>query len=202
MEGSDRDSVTCWLRSLEDGDAEAAEKLWRRYFEGLIRLARMRLRGSPLAVADEEDAALSAFDSFCQGAAGGRYPRLGDRDDLWKLLVVITERKALDQATRERRQKRGGGKILGTPDLLDGDLGVRGAASPEPTPEFAAMVADECARLLGRLRDDGLRRVAQLKMEGYTNEEVAERMGCSLRGVARKLELIRRTWQDEGGAGP
>lgn len=205
MEGAGPDSVTMWLRSLEGGDADAAGKLWGRYFEGLVRMARARLRGAPRAVEDEEDAALSAFDSFCRGAARGRYPRLDDRDDLWRLLVVITERKALDQSARERRQKRGGGKILGTPDLPDGDgmvRGIAGAAAPGPTPEFAAQVADECRRLLGRLRDDALRRVAQLKMEGYTNEEVAERIGCSLRSVARKLELIRRTWEDEEGAGP
>ncbi len=78
------DSVTVWLTSLKDGDAEAAQKLWSRYFEALVRLARDRLRGAPKAVADEEDAALSAFDSFVRGAARGRYPRLDDREDLWR----------------------------------------------------------------------------------------------------------------------
>ena len=205
MDGPAQDTVTLWIASLKGGDAAAAQKIWGRYFEVLVRLARVRLKYAPRAVADEEDAALSAFDSFCQGAARGRYPRLDDRDDLWRLLVVITERKALDQAQRERRQKRGGGKVLGTPDLpyADGRAGgIAGAASPEPTPEFAAQVADECGRLLGKLRDDGLRQTAQLKMEGYTNEEVAERLGCSLRSVARKLELIRRSWEDEAGARP
>ena len=205
MDEAGQDSVTVWVQSLKRGDAEAAEKLWRRYFEGLIRLARARLQGMPRAVADEEDAALSAFDSFFEGAARGRYPKLDDRDDLGRWIVVITERKALDQTRREQRQKGGDGKILGTPALADEDGwggGLAGVSSPEPTPEFAAQVADECGRLLGKLRDDGLRRTAQLKMEGYTNEEVAERMGCSLRSVARKLELIRRTWEGEEGAGP
>jgi DNA-directed RNA polymerase specialized sigma24 family protein len=196
--------VTRWLRSLEAGSDEAAGKLWRHYFDGLVRLARARLQDAPRAVADEEDAALSAFDSFCRGAARGRFPRLDDRDDLWRLLVVITERKALDQSQRERRQKRGGGRIFGTPDLADADRedrGIVGAASPEPTPEFAALVADECRHLFGRLRDETLRDVARLKMEGYTSEEVADRLGCSLRSVARKLELIRRTWLGEGRNG-
>jgi DNA-directed RNA polymerase specialized sigma24 family protein len=194
-------SVTHWLASLKAGDADAAGALWRRYFEALVRLARARLGGAPRAVADEEDAALAAFDSFCRGAAAGRYPRLEDRDDLWRLLVVLTERKALDQARRQRRLKRGGGKILGTSDPAPGDDpdgGIGGFAASEPTPEFAALVADECRHLLGRLRDDSLRRVALLRMEGYTNEEIARRLRCSLRSVARKLELIRRTWQAEG----
>jgi ECF sigma factor len=107
-EGRQR-SVTRWIRSLEAGDNHAAEKLWNRYFEDLVRLARARLRGASRAMANEEDAALSAFDGFCKGVARGRYPQLEDREDLWRLLDVITERKAFDQARRERRQKRGGG---------------------------------------------------------------------------------------------
>jgi ECF sigma factor len=81
-------SVTRWIRSLEAGDRSAAGKLWSRYFEDLVRLARARLRGAPRAVADEEE----------------------------------------------------------------------------------------------------------LRMEGYSNDEVADRLGCSLRTAARKVELIRRTW--------
>jgi DNA-directed RNA polymerase specialized sigma24 family protein len=193
-------SVTVWIESLKAGDGAAAEKLWRRYFEDLVRLARARLRGVRKAVADEEDAALDAFDSFVRGAARGRYPRLDDRDDLWRLLVVITERKALDQAHHERRQKRGGGKVVGLPgddgaDHPDEDRA--GLAGAMPTPEFAALVADQCRSLLGLLRDDSLRQVALLRMEGYTNEEVASRLRCSLRTVARKIEIIRRTWVGE-----
>ena len=61
-------SVTRWLESLKAGDADAAQKLWERYFQALVRLARNRLRAASRAVADEEDAALSAFDSFVRGA--------------------------------------------------------------------------------------------------------------------------------------
>ena len=106
MAGEIEDSVTVWIASLKAGDADAAQKLWQRYFETLVRLARDRLRGAPRTVADEEDAALSAFDSFVRGAARGRYPRLDDRDDLWRLLVTITARKALRLARDARSQKR------------------------------------------------------------------------------------------------
>jgi DNA-directed RNA polymerase specialized sigma24 family protein len=198
------DTVTDWIESLKAGDADAAEKLWRRYFEALVRLARDRLRGAPRAVADEEDAALNAFDSFIRGAERGRYPRLDDRDDLWRLLVIITERKALDQAHRERRLRRGGGKVIGMtwPDPSGHQAGsVADVAGTEPTPEFAALLADECRTQMGRLRDDSLRTVVRLRLEGYTNEEIAEQLGCSLRTVVRKIKLIRGTWLAEEGAG-
>ena len=200
MAGEIEDSVTVWIESLKAGDSDATQKLWQRYFETLVRLARDRLRGAPRTVADEEDAALSAFDSFVRGAAHGRYPRLDDRDDLWRLLVVITERKAINQVNREGRQKRGALRIRSIPDAFD-TASLRGEpvcfAGDEPTPEFAAQVADECRLLLGMLRDDSLRVVARLRMEGYSNKEVADQLGCSLRTIARKVELIRRSWLTE-----
>src|SRR5262249_12846151 len=104
---------------------------------------------------------------------------------------------AHDQARREGRQRRGGGKVLGTADLDLARAEDGGLVAPQPSPEFAALVAEECGRLLGLLRDHSLRRVAHLRMEGYSKEEIARHLGCSLRTVARKVELIRRTWLDE-----
>src|SRR3954449_262565 len=102
----DQGSVTLWLGALKGGDLDAAQPLWERYFAQLVRLARARLLAAPRAAADadEEDAALSAFDSFCGGAARGRFPRLVDRDELWRLLVVLTARKVVAQAQRQCRQ--------------------------------------------------------------------------------------------------
>ncbi len=86
-------SVTRWLALLRAGDPAGMQPLWERYFRRLVGLARARLRGSPCRVADEEDVALSAFDSFCRHAEAGRFAGLLDRDGLWRLLVVLTARK-------------------------------------------------------------------------------------------------------------
>ena len=64
----------------------------------------------------------------------------------------------------------------------------------EPTPEFAAMMADEYRRLFGSLADESLRVVALLKLEGHSNEEIARSLDCGLRTVERKLEVIRKRW--------
>jgi RNA polymerase sigma factor (sigma-70 family) len=192
MATSDDGSVTFWIEGLKAGESAAVEELWRRYFESLVRLARAALRGSPRRAEDEEDVALSAFDSFCAAAAQGRFPRLDDRAGLWRILVTITRRKALDQVERQGRQKRGGAA-----DPENGGFGIDQITGAEPTPEFAALVADECRRLLVRLADERQRQIAVLRMEGYTNEEIAQRLGCGLRSVVRKLELIRKTWLAE-----
>ena len=203
MSSDDQGSVTQWIGNLKAGDDAAAQPLWERYFARLVRLARAKLRTTRhgAGVEDEEDAALSAFNSFCDGAAKGRFPLLSDRDDLWRLLVVITARKAYAQVQRGTRQKRGGGRVIGEGaiSLGPGDdmAGFDFIAGPEPTPEFAAMVAEEYRRLLDSLEDSSLRQVALDRMEGYTNDEIAERLGCARRTVARRLDLIRKIWSEE-----
>jgi DNA-directed RNA polymerase specialized sigma24 family protein len=183
-------SVTHWIRELQAGNHLAAQKLWERYFHQLVALARTRLKHLPRRVADEEDVALCAFDSFCRGAEEGRFPQLSDRDDLWQLLVMLTGRKAADLVEQERRPKRGGGKV-------QADVDLEQVIGSEPTPEFAAQVADQCRHLFALLDDPELRAIALWKMEGYTNAEIATKLGYVTITIERRLRLIRNLWQKE-----
>jgi DNA-directed RNA polymerase specialized sigma24 family protein len=193
-------SVTSWIVQLKRGDHAAAGRLWERYFARLVGLARGKLLASRRrnAEADEEDAALSAFDSFCTAAAQGRFPRLNDRDDLWRLLVLITLRKVSDLFARDGRKKRGAGQVWNESALLgfvgSSENGLDALVGRDPTPEFAAMFAEEYERLLGALHDDAIRQIAIWRLEGYTRDEIAQRMDCSPRTVAYKLDFIRKTW--------
>jgi DNA-directed RNA polymerase specialized sigma24 family protein len=180
-------SVTHWIGQLQAGDPVAAQHLWEGYFRRLVGLARGKLQGLPRRVADEEDVALSAFASFCRGVEGGRFPQLADRDDLWRLLVTITARKAIHLAREQHSQKRGGA-VRDEAAALDEFIGR------EPTPAFAAQVAEEFQRLLESLGDADLRTIAVSKMEGYTTEEIATKLRRAPRTVERKLDLIRRRW--------
>jgi DNA-directed RNA polymerase specialized sigma24 family protein len=206
MPPENRGSVTCWIGDLKVGGDSAAQHFWERYFDRLVQLARKKLQAvrHRSRVEDEEDAALSAFDSFCRGVARGQFPLLTDRDDLWRLLVVLTVRKALNQARRHTTEKRGGGKLVGESSLPGGDEGQRVGldqlAGDEPSPEFAAMVAEQYRSLRDVLGDDSLRQVLDLKLEGYEREEIAARLGCTVRTVTRKLDVIRQTWLREDAA--
>ena len=75
-------SVSCWIRELQGGNQAAAQQLWERYFQRLVRLAKQKLSHRLRRHVDEEDVALSAFKSFFRGIETGCYPQLADRDDL------------------------------------------------------------------------------------------------------------------------
>jgi RNA polymerase sigma factor (sigma-70 family) len=189
-------SITHWVRLLQQGQHEAAQPLWESYFSRLVSLAQKKLGGRSLGIADAEDVALSAFHSLYRGIERGRFPQIEDRDNLWKLLVVITARKVCHLLRDESTQKRGGPS--GSPDHpAQGPVDPAEIIGQEPTPDFAAQVAEETERLLQALSRDDLRQVALLKMEGYTNREIAGQLDCAPRTVDRKLRLIRHTWEQE-----
>jgi DNA-directed RNA polymerase specialized sigma24 family protein len=187
-------SITAWLGKLTEGDRQAVQPLWRLYFHRLVGLARSKLRDAPRRAADEEDVALSAFDSFCRGAEQGRFPDLADRDDLWGLLLTITARKAFHLLRDQQRQKRGG---PGTGVRLTEDALWEEVLGREPSPDVAAEMTEAYHRLLDLLPDPELRSVAVWKLEGYRVEEMAQRLDCSPRTVKRMARLTREIWEKE-----
>ena len=198
-------TVSQWIAQLKTGDAHAAQRLWETYFQRMVQLARQRLEGAPRRAADEEDVALSAFKSFCLGAQAGRFSKLMDADSLWPLLMAITANKSVDLIRENNRQKRGGtGKVSGdNPKIPAHESSLSDLISREPTPEFAAQISDNLQHLLRVLDatgDQDLRRIAILKMDGYSNQDIAESVGCVRRSVERKLQLIAGLWEKDGVA--
>jgi DNA-directed RNA polymerase specialized sigma24 family protein len=194
--------VTCWIEQVKAGKQTAALEIWSHFYTRLIGMARRKLRDVPRRVADEEDVVIKAFDTFFRRAKEGCFPDLHDRHDLWQLLVRITERKAISQLRHQGRAKRGGGGVRGDSVFVDdsdskGGVGADRVPGAEPTPQFAAELAERLQHLLGLLEDDELVQIALLKLEGCTNREIAGRIDRSLPTVERRLRLIRDTWQKE-----
>jgi len=194
--------VTYWLRQLGTGDEEAARLLWQRYYRELVELAQARLGTTPRRVADEEDVALSVMRSLYEGAARGQFAELVNRQELWQLLATITVRKVVDRQRLLGQQKRGSGRVRGDCVLLANDDDGSGVAFDQfggdaPTPEVLAIAAEEFQRLMVLLNDDRLRQIAQWKLEGYTNEEIAVRLALTCRSIERKLQQIRQVWEGE-----
>lgn len=197
-----QDTITQWIQRLHDVDEEAAHEIWMAYFPKLVRLAREKLGSHPRRAADEEDIALSAMKSFFRGAEAGRF-ELHDRHDLWNLLVTITVRKVTAERRRFMAEKRGGGAVRDEAAIAgnrDADSAIKLAEialDKNHMPELAEDVARMCEDLLGQLKDEKLRKTALLKMEGYTNREIADQMACSVSRIKQRLASIREKWWRE-----
>jgi len=113
-----RHSVTELLKQLQAGESAAGREIWQRYITRLIRLARNRLKGIPRRALDEEDVTITAFDAFLRGVENGRFEQLDNRDDLWQILVMLTERRSIELLRHELAEKRGGGKNRGESNIV------------------------------------------------------------------------------------
>ena len=202
-------SVTQQICNLRDGDQkereEAARRIWQRYFAALLGLARGHLDARIRRREDEEDVLQSMYKSFCRRQQRGDFDLAG-RDELWKLLVTITVRKARNVANRHHYGIRDVGC-----EQADSGVGDEAAEASRwtleqleaagPTPAQAAVLNEELERRLQALgdRDPVLRQVALLKLEGYTNREIATALGIVERTVERKVERIRTKWSTSEG---
>jgi len=193
-------SVTRLIEQLRSDDPrlreDAARRVWERYVPALLDLARHHLDRRLLHREDEEDVLQSMYASFCLRQQRGSFELTG-RDDLWRLLVTVTLRKARNAARRHRREARDYRRERGQDG---GDSSRSGWAlelmdASEPTPEDAAALNEELERRLRALGDPALRRIALRKLEGYTNQEIARELdNCTERTIERKLARIRTKW--------
>jgi len=187
-------SVTQLIPGLMNGDSRAQQEVWQRYVNQLVQRARGRLGNLNDGVKHEEVAA-EALASFCRGVERGRFPKLNDRSDLWQILVMLARNKIVDEARRRKRRREVLECDLDSPENESVDLGLAQFDGEEPTPEFAASVMEQYERVLEILGDEQLKQIAQLKVECYTEAEIAEKTGLALRTLQRRLSLIRRIWE-------
>lgn len=190
-------TLSTWLLRLQGDQNElAAEKLWDRIRPRVQELSRRLLQRFDLpTVVDEDDVTISVFASLCSGLQSQQFPELRDSDGLWKLLILMTVRKVNDHAKFHRAKKRGSGDV-GTnhsPHDLEQLLDDR------PEPSLEAMMNEQCHAMLRDLNDPVLERLVLLKMDGYTNDEIAERLGYSRRTVQRMLNMVRDAWSQYVG---
>lgn len=197
--------VSSIVMILKKGDPEGAERLWREYFDKLMRLAKTKLGRAPRKAFDEEDVALSVINGVCLGAAEGKFERLKDSNDLWKLLVAITHHKVVDRIRRENALKNNRGQTQGESvfrQTSDGSVlfGIDQIAGNEPTPDLLNELEDEIQVLLARLPNDKLREVATMRIQGFTVPEISEKLSVTTRYIEKLLEQVRQCWSNSSAS--
>lgn len=179
-----------WIGALNAGDRSAADMLWQVYHQKLLKLASRQLGGQTSAMANEEDVVVSAFKSFYRAVDEKRVSDL-EADDIWRLLVTITGRKAIKLIRHEKADKRGLDVTDSDDNLLETIIGE------EPDPEFTMAVVDQFKHLNDKLVDEEMRLLVYRKLEGYGNAEIAQELNCSVRTIKRRLEIVRGFLQEE-----
>ena len=133
--------------------------------------------------------------------AAGEFPELDHRDQLWRLLVVITTRKAAVVIEKDHRQKRGSGDGRGDSAVMSceneggGPGGFDQLESEKMPPDIATVMADQTRQLLASLPDETAQRIAALKIDGFTHQEIGDRLSINTRTVEQRLKQIRELWQ-------
>jgi RNA polymerase sigma factor (sigma-70 family) len=174
------------MQQLEAGDAEAADRVHKRYCLRLIGLARRELAGRLRAKVDPDDVVQSVFRTFFRRAAERQFDLDGD-GALWALLAEITLRKC-GRWNRHFAARKRAGELAAAP-VADLESDDEPADPREPAPADAVLLLDLLDRLLRGLGEQE-RLVCEMRLQGYEIDEIARRVGCSKATVYRKRALL------------
>jgi RNA polymerase sigma-70 factor (ECF subfamily) len=169
------------------GDQDAARRLFDAYVDRLLPLARRRISQRLASRVDAEDIVQSVFRTFFARLKEDKFT-LNDQDDLFRLLVRITVHKTLRQVAHHKAAKRDPGQELGQGDAANEQL--LQLLTTEPTPDEAVMFIDQLEHFMGQLSQTD-RQILELRMQGYSTDEIAKQLNSYDRKIRRVLERIR-----------
>jgi RNA polymerase sigma-70 factor (ECF subfamily) len=162
---------------------------FERFTRRLIGLARAHLDARLHHRIDPEDVVQSAYKSF--------FLRYGDADivsqgvdRLWALLTMITLRKCADRVRYLKADCRDVAREA-RPRAADELDHWQEAIGHEPTPEHAAVLAETVEQILADLTP-AERQVIELSLQGYSTQEVSERLGRAERSVRRLRQRLKQ----------
>ena len=181
------------MRRIKSGDAIAEERLWNEFYGKLLSFVerRVRSRGVPTGLLDEEAVTVSVLESVFKCAKQGRLQNVQDWSELSRLLLAMTNRKFVDHWRRATAQKASPGKPIDGLPVEEFQLADEKLAS------CSLEFEEQLSHLLALLPDELHRQIAVLKLAGYTLNEISDEVQRAVPTVNRKWRYIRRIWADE-----
>ncbi len=188
------DSIFSLLGRIRSGDSASEFELWDRYFERLIASARSQLATRHPSERDAEDVVISVFVAAFRVIRSGDSAQIVDRALLWTMLSTLLHDKLRREYRRRRAMKREFKRLAdaGSPDE-EADW-LAHLVDKLPSPDEAAACEEEFRRRIQQL-PERLRSTAILKLQLYTNLEIAEQDGVVERTVERRISEIREVWK-------
>ncbi len=155
-----------------------------------MAFARTRLPSDVSSRVDEEDIVQSVFRSFFRRNQGNEF-YFDDSLDVRSLLAAMTYRKVINTIKHHHRDRR---RTTCEQSSSTSD-GSSQLADRNPTPEELNILVDYLAWILNHL-NPAQREIIQLRLEGYTVAEIADRVQLSQRTVKRALARARQLASD------
>jgi hypothetical protein len=204
--------VADWLWSLKAYSRScsysqcAARAAYQDFLDRLIGLARARLACYGRSTPGERSETYDGSRRLLEGIRMDRLVSVDDEQDLWLILMVQADRAMVERA-RQRdasHDETGGG--AGQYHLhWQADATGSKIVGPEPTLTFAAQILEEIESSLNRLDEASqptgqvdaghLKTIAVMRLQRYTNREIAHALGCVERTVDRRIAIVKRIWE-------
>ncbi|MCU0711116.1 MAG: ECF-type sigma factor [Pirellula sp.] len=196
---AEQGSVTRWITLIREGKQEALDAFSKRYFSKIRNLAKSRLSKS-----DSEEIANDVLVALTKSIAAGKYPDLADRTSLWYLILKITQRRVIAFLRRDKAQRRipadavegrESEVFINVESLTDYETELDEVIAAKSTDAAWIEISDCWEELLRCLPDDECRKIAQLKLEYYSNREIAMMLRFTPSMINRKVHIIQSEWQ-------
>jgi RNA polymerase sigma factor (sigma-70 family) len=187
------DDLTSLLEAAQRGDPAAWESLFHEFYPKIRRVVRQKLNPSLRSVFDSTD-----FASDVMKSLAANFDRLSftSMESLVAFLKKVAERKVIDEYRRHHTIRRDHSRdrpiTARSPDGDDLQL-----PSDEPTASQVAQANEVNARLLARVSPTG-RMIVQLKLQNYSNADIAAETGWNIRKVQRYLKDLQESMNDPG----
>jgi RNA polymerase sigma-70 factor (ECF subfamily) len=188
------ESVQDMLDRWREGDEAAATDIYHRYEQRLLHLAEDRIGPRWRSRIDPDDIMLSVLDTVLRRVANGQYC-VDPSGSIWNLLQVIANNKIRKQAEFHSAGKRDVAAEAG----IGVDRLPPEAVPHEPTPEEAAVLADELDKIRRNLKPSDFE-IFELQLQGYSHPEIARKLGCARQTVrykAKRIERLLRQWAED-----
>jgi RNA polymerase sigma-70 factor (ECF subfamily) len=187
---SDLDSEELLARARA-GDQAAWAELFHTCYPKVIRVVRRKLDRPMRSLYDSTDIVGDVMKSLAADFERLDFPSIGS---LIAYLAQAAEQKVIDEYRRQHAQKRDKKleRPMVGPDGEDYHLPAGG-----PTASQEAQAREVRDRLLAG-QGEPQREVIELRLQRYSNEEIAERTGWNIRKVQRFLKDLHDTFRNEG----
>lgn len=189
MQESNWDSLIAGLRS---GDEQAYEAFWNEFGDLLQSVAEKQLSQRLQRRVGSDDIVQSACRTFFRRVSVGQFD-LPDSEALWRLLCSITLNKARRASRDHLRKKRGMDRELHMNAVVNDSEREHELENRGEQPIDVASVADEMSALLSGLSEQHCQ-VLDLKLQQFTNDEIAGKLQCSERSVRRIIAQLKERW--------